>query len=118
MRNFSAADVYSFSLVLWEIARRCSLDGEVDDFQVPFHDQVPNDPSFEDMKKIVITDGKRPDLSPRWFQSPYLEGVMRIMTEGWSANANVRPTMLRMKKVLSRLLQMQLDNHKKAIDMK
>lgn len=32
--SFKRADVYSFGLVLWEIARRCSLGGECD-----FHEQ-------------------------------------------------------------------------------
>ena len=28
--SFKRADVYSFGLVLWEIARRCSVGGEID----------------------------------------------------------------------------------------
>ncbi|KAG7280276.1 hypothetical protein CRUP_026817 [Coryphaenoides rupestris] len=44
------ADMYSYSLVLWEMARRC----------------LTGDPSYEDMLEVVCVKGQRPSLSNRW----------------------------------------------------
>jgi hypothetical protein len=107
--NFEAykqADIYSFSLVLWEIARRCSLsDSKPDEYQVPYFDMVPNDPSFEDMRKVVCVENIRPTLSPRWAKSYALQSVVKLMLEGWHSSPCVRLTSLRMKKTLSKLLK-------------
>lgn len=41
--------------------------GIVEDYKPPFHDVVPSDPSFEDMKKVVCIDQQRPNIPNRWF---------------------------------------------------
>lgn len=40
--------------------------GVVEEYQIPYYDVVPNDPSFEDMKKVVATDKQRPVVPNRW----------------------------------------------------
>ncbi len=40
--------------------------GIVEDYQVPYFDCVDRDPSFEEMKKIVCTDRRRPAIPNRW----------------------------------------------------
>lgn len=37
-----------------------------DEYQLPYYDCVPPDPSFEDMKEAVCTKGIRPDIPLRW----------------------------------------------------
>ena len=64
--SFKRADVYSFGLVLWEIARRCSIGGIFEDYQLPYYDMVPSDPSLEDMRKVVVTERHRPAIPNRW----------------------------------------------------
>ena len=44
--------------------------GIVEDYKPPFHDVVPSDPSFEDMKKVVCVDQQRPNIPNRWFSDP------------------------------------------------
>ena len=45
----------------------CGLgEGQVDEYQVPFCNMVPHDPSFEEMKKVVGVDGQRPPIPSRW----------------------------------------------------
>lgn len=44
--------------------------GIVEDYKPPFHDVVPNDPSFEDMRKVVCVDQQRPNIPNRWFSDP------------------------------------------------
>ncbi|KAK3729185.1 hypothetical protein QZH41_000586 [Actinostola sp. cb2023] len=65
---YRMADMYSFGLVLWEIARRCITDetGLCEDYEVPYYDRVPHDPSFDDMRKVVVLDKIRPDIPNRW----------------------------------------------------
>lgn len=40
--------------------------GDVGEYQVPYQNCVPNDPSIEDMKKVVVTQGIRPGIDERW----------------------------------------------------
>jgi bone morphogenetic protein receptor type-1B len=81
---FKAADIYSFGLVLWEIARRCntaaSSVSEIitdesqeklvtygpDEYQQPYFDCVPSDPSFDDMYNVVCVKKVRPDIQSHW----------------------------------------------------
>lgn len=44
--------------------------GIVEDYKPPFHDVVPFDPSFEDMKKVICIDQQRPNIPNRWFSDP------------------------------------------------
>jgi hypothetical protein len=67
--SFRMADMYAFGLVLWEIARRCYTGdklNQVDEYQVPYFDCVPNDPSFDDMDTVVNMKGIRPEIQDRW----------------------------------------------------
>lgn len=43
--------------------------GHAEDYQLPYFDLVPSDPSFEDMKKVVVDDVRRPGIPNRWHQS-------------------------------------------------
>lgn len=44
-------------------------DDYVDEYKVPFYDVVPPDPSFEDMRKVVVVDQYRPVMPARWSKS-------------------------------------------------
>ena len=46
------------------------LPGIVEEYKPPFHDVVPSDPSFDDMKKVVCVDQQRPNIPNRWFSDP------------------------------------------------
>ncbi|XP_043669192.1 TGF-beta receptor type-1 isoform X3 [Vespula pensylvanica] len=74
--SFKRADVYALGLILWEIARRCNVGGIHDDYQLPFYDLVPSDPTIEEMRKVVCTDRQRPSIPNRW-QS--IEVSMKIL---------------------------------------
>ena len=71
IESFKAADMYAFGLVLWEITRRTLTGDKVmsplrtmssyppplqiaqcDDYQLPYYQCVPSDPSFEDMHQV------------------------------------------------------------------
>lgn len=91
------ADMYSFGLIIWEMARRCISGGQtlllfkhdlfmprcflddtdshmylffpegiVEEYQLPYHDLVPTDPSYEDMREVVCIKKQRPSFANRW----------------------------------------------------
>lgn len=104
--SFKMADMYSFGLVLWEMCRRC-VTGEKkqmeEDYALPYHDCVTNDPSIEEMKLVVCVKEIRPQISVRWETNEVLCVIAKIMQECWHQCAPVRLTSLRVKKTLSKL---------------
>ncbi|KTG47628.1 hypothetical protein cypCar_00034434 [Cyprinus carpio] len=101
--SFKCADIYALGLVYWEIARRCSAGGIHEEYQLPYYDLVPSDPSIEEMRKVVCDQRLRPNI-PNWWQSYEALRVMgKIMRECWYTNGAARLTALRIKKTLSQL---------------
>lgn len=54
--SFKRADVYAFGLILWEVARRCNLEKNFDEYQLPYYDVVQPDPTIEEMRKVSSYD--------------------------------------------------------------
>ncbi|KAL8584924.1 hypothetical protein ACOMHN_043561 [Nucella lapillus] len=110
VRNFDAfkqADMYAFGLVMWEIARRCVVAGVAEDYQVPFYNCLPHDPSFEDVRMVVSVDRIRPDIPLRWHEDEIMKLAVKVMSECWSGNPAARLTALRVKKTLGRLVELE-----------
>ncbi|XP_023372587.1 activin receptor type-1C isoform X3 [Otolemur garnettii] len=101
--SFKRADIYSVGLVYWEIARRCSVGGIVEEYQLPYYDMVPSDPSIEEMRKVVCDQKLRPSIPNQWQSCEALRVMGRIMRECWYANGAARLTALRIKKTISQL---------------
>ncbi|NWI55123.1 TGFR1 protein, partial [Calyptomena viridis] len=101
--SFKRADIYAMGLVFWEIARRCSIGGIHEDYQLPYYDLVPSDPSVEEMRKVVCEQKLRPNIPNRWQSCEALRVMAKIMRECWYANGAARLTALRIKKTLSQL---------------
>ncbi|KAK9499858.1 hypothetical protein O3M35_002813 [Rhynocoris fuscipes] len=101
--SFKRADVYAFGLIMWEIGRRCNVGGIHDEYQLPFFDMVPSDPTIDEMRRVVCIDRKRPSIPNRWHSSPALQAMSRVMKECWYHNATARLTALRIKKTLANL---------------
>ncbi|KAM9323772.1 bone morphogenetic protein receptor type-1A [Gastrophryne carolinensis] len=101
------ADIYSFSLIIWEMTRRCITGGIVEEYQLPYYDMVPNDPSFEDMREVVCIKCLRPTVSNRWNSDECLRAVLKLMAECWAQNPASRLTALRIKKTLAKMVEAQ-----------
>ncbi|GAB6028308.1 TGF-beta receptor type-1 [Chamberlinius hualienensis] len=101
--SFKRADVYALGLVLWEITRRCNVGGIYEDYQLPYYDMVPSDPSIDDMRKVVCLERQRPSIPNRWQSCETLRVMSKVMKECWYHNAAARLTALRIKKTVANL---------------
>uniref|UniRef100_A0A1B6IBK3 Serine/threonine-protein kinase receptor n=1 Tax=Homalodisca liturata TaxID=320908 RepID=A0A1B6IBK3_9HEMI len=101
--SFKRADVYALGLILWEVARRCNVGGIYDEYQLPFFDAVPSDPTIDEMRRVVCVDRQRPSIPNRWQACPALLVMSKVMKECWYHNAAARLTALRIKKTLANL---------------
>lgn len=101
--SFKKADIYALGLVLWEVCRRTKANGIFEEYKAPYHDCVPMDPSFDDMRKVICIDQQRPVLPNRWVSDSTLNAMTKVMKECWHHNANVRLSALRVKKTLIKL---------------
>ncbi|XP_028836010.1 bone morphogenetic protein receptor, type IBb isoform X2 [Denticeps clupeoides] len=106
-QSYIMADMYSFGLILWEMARRCVLGGIVEENQLPYHDLVPPDPSYEDMREVVCIKKLRPSFPNRWSSDECLRQLGKLMSECWAQNPASRLTALRVKKTLTKMSELQ-----------
>ncbi|XP_044853303.1 bone morphogenetic protein receptor type-1B-like [Mauremys mutica] len=102
-QSYLMADMYSFGLILWEVARRCVSEGIVEEYQLPYHDLVPTDPSCKYMREIVCSKKLRPSLPSRWSSDECLRQMEKLMRECWAHNPASRLTALQVKKTLAKM---------------
>jgi len=92
--SFIQADMYAFALILWETFRRVEFEGphasHAEDYQMPYENIVPSDPSFEEMMKIVVTDGFRPRFPDSWVAKPIMQDIKKMIHESWASNPSAR----------------------------
>jgi hypothetical protein len=100
---FKMADVYAFGLVLWELCRRCLTGKDVEEYQPPYFEYTPSDPSIEEMLDVVCVKQIRPTISARWSGDKYLLTMSQLIQECWKAYPNARLSALRIKKTLAAL---------------
>ncbi|TNN80622.1 Bone morphogenetic protein receptor type-1B [Liparis tanakae] len=106
-QSYIMADMYSFGLILWEIARRCVSRGILEEYQLPYHELVSTDPSYEDMREVVCIKRLRPSFPNRWTSDECLRQMGKLMTECWAHNPACRLTALRVKKTLAKMSESQ-----------
>uniref|UniRef100_A0A8C4YT57 Serine/threonine-protein kinase receptor n=1 Tax=Gopherus evgoodei TaxID=1825980 RepID=A0A8C4YT57_9SAUR len=106
-QSYLMADMYSFGLILWEVARRCVSEGIVDKYQLPYHDLLPTNPSCKDMWEIVCRKKLRPALPSRWRSDECLRQMEKLMTECWAHDPASRLTALQVKKTLAKMMESQ-----------
>jgi len=42
------------------------LIGLCEEYQLPYYDMVPADPTHEEMRRVVAIERRRPDIANRW----------------------------------------------------
>ncbi|XP_046903773.1 activin receptor type-1C isoform X2 [Hypomesus transpacificus] len=101
--SFKRADIYALGLVFWELSRRCSVRGIHEDFQLPYYDLVPSDPSVDDMRRVVCDQKQRPSIPNQWQSCEALRVMGKVMRECWYPSAAARLTALRVKKTVAQV---------------
>ncbi|KAG9261642.1 bone morphogenetic protein receptor type-1B-like [Astyanax mexicanus] len=77
----------------------------VEEYQLPYHEYVPTDPSYEDMREIVCIKRIRPPFPNRWTSDEGLQQMGKLMAECWAPSPASRLTALRVKKTLVKISQ-------------
>ncbi|XP_022689405.1 bone morphogenetic protein receptor type-1B-like [Varroa jacobsoni] len=103
--SYLRADMYSFGLVLWEIASRITLPGveKPEPYRIPYHDSVPADPTFDEMRKVVCISGDRPRIPDAWNKCETMQNLASVIRELWGHEPRSRLTVLRAKKSLAKV---------------
>ncbi|KAI1242566.1 Activin receptor type-2B, partial [Lamprotornis superbus] len=70
---FLRIDMYAMGLVLWELVSRCrAVDGPVDEYMLPFEEEIGQHPSLEDLQEVVVHKKMRPVFKDHWLKHPRL----------------------------------------------
>lgn len=60
--SFASADVYAYALVFWESLNQSEFNPQAGTFHLPYHEYTRSDPSIDEMKEVVVVQGRRPKL--------------------------------------------------------
>ncbi|XP_075994375.1 activin receptor type-2A-like [Genypterus blacodes] len=102
---FLRIDMYALGLVLWELTSRCkAADGPVDEYMLPFEEEVGQHPLLEDMQEVVVHKKLRPILRDYWLKHSGLAVLCETIEECWDHEAEAR---LSAGCVEERVVQMQ-----------
>ncbi|KAK2840491.1 hypothetical protein Q5P01_014231 [Channa striata] len=102
---FLRIDMYAVGLVLWELVSRCTAaDGPVDEYLLPFEEEVGQHPSLEDMQEVVVHKKLRPVLRECWQKHTGLALLCETIEDCWDHEAEAR---LSAGCVTERVVQMQ-----------
>ncbi|KAM4559325.1 TGF-beta receptor type-2 [Odontesthes bonariensis] len=92
LEAFKQMDVYSVALVLWEMASRCDVIGEVKSYEPAFGSKVCEQPCVDSMRDLVLRDRGRPDIPPTWTQHQGMNIFCSTITECWDHDPEARLT--------------------------
>uniref|UniRef100_A0AC11E5S0 Activin A receptor type 2B n=1 Tax=Ovis aries TaxID=9940 RepID=A0AC11E5S0_SHEEP len=72
---FLRIDMYAMGLVLWELVSRCkAADGPVDEYMLPFEEEIGQHPSLEELQEVVVHKKMRPAIKDHWLKHPVRVG--------------------------------------------
>ncbi|XP_037533251.1 TGF-beta receptor type-2 [Nematolebias whitei] len=92
IESFKQTDIYSMSLVLWEMTSRCKAVGEVKDYEPAFGSKEREHPCVESMKDSVLRDRGRPEIPDSWLRHQGIAVICATMKECWDHDPEARLT--------------------------
>ncbi|XP_035474692.1 activin receptor type-2B [Scophthalmus maximus] len=88
---FLRIDMYAVGLVLWELVSRCTAaDGPVDEYMLPFEEEVGQHPTLDDLQEVVVHKKLRPVFKDLWLKHSGLAQVCETVDECWDHDAEAR----------------------------
>ncbi|XP_046553217.1 LOW QUALITY PROTEIN: activin receptor type-2B-like [Haliotis rubra] len=87
---FLRIDMYACGLVLWELMARCNVVGEVDEYQLPYEEEIGPHPSLEEMQDLVVLRKVRPVIKDIWHTHPGVAQLICTIEECWDHDAEAR----------------------------
>ncbi|XP_026148601.1 activin receptor type-2B-like [Mastacembelus armatus] len=109
---FLRIDVYALGLVLWELVSRCSaVDGPVDQYLLPFEEEVGQHPSLEDLQEVVVHKKMRPTFKDLWLKHSGLAQICETVEECWDHDAEARLSASCVEERISQVRRLTSDHH-------
>ncbi|XP_022109943.1 activin receptor type-2A-like isoform X1 [Acanthaster planci] len=103
---FLRIDMYACGLVLWEIASRCTAqEGPVDEYMLPFEEEVGQAPTLEDMQDVVVVKRLRPVIRESWLKHSGMRLLFETIEECWDHDSEARLSAGCVEERLSQLLR-------------
>ncbi|EEC01733.1 activin receptor type II, putative, partial [Ixodes scapularis] len=88
---FLRIDMYACALVLWELVPTLvRRTGPVDEYMLPFEEEVGQHPTLEDMQEAVVNKKVRPRIKDHWRKHQGLALLGDTIEECWDHDAEAR----------------------------
>ncbi|XP_029766368.1 TGF-beta receptor type-2-like [Terrapene carolina triunguis] len=110
LESFKQMDVYSMALVLWEMASRCEVVGEVKSYELPFGSKVQEQPCVDTMRDIVLHGRGRPEIPCNWLVHQGMHFLCDTITECWDHDPEARLTAHCVAERFNLMAQMDCDD--------
>lgn len=85
-------DIYSTSLVFWEVLSRCSAIGQVSPYLMPYEKELGTFLFKEQLRKHVSENKQRPKIPEHWCDHSDLKEFAKTIKESWDHDAEARLT--------------------------
>jgi TGF-beta receptor type-1 len=116
--SFQKAEIYSLSLIIWELLRACKFESQQTkitysyEYKLPYFEHIPiGDPDDSLMRQIVCEKKLRPSIVQFWHEHPIMHEMTKLCEDLWVETPNERLTALRIKKSIIKFLEQNNNNN-------
>ena len=106
--SYLKGDVFSFSIILWQMMNRTKFGDEDASPHRPPYDEMTEELYYEShlliFKDRIFRSGKRPALKQQWAQDPIGSKMQELMVAAWAPDPDERPSSSSLEHELSSLL--------------
>ncbi|XP_002158603.3 bone morphogenetic protein receptor type-1B [Hydra vulgaris] len=102
---YQKADMYSFSLVMWEILLRYEIEGVAEPYRLPFQEYVGLNPSINEMTDIINVKKLTPEIPKKYILDQNARNIIKSMKNSMKYSAMSRFSSYRLKKSLNKCMQ-------------
>ncbi|KAF1744588.1 hypothetical protein MXB_2899 [Myxobolus squamalis] len=74
--------------------------GKSYEYEVAFENEVPSDPTVDELYNLVVTQNYRPKIPSEWKNNHILKNLEKIMIDCWFNSPQSRPKMTNIRRRL------------------